>query len=230
MVPSLPESRIKLTLLGVCAFTLSIAGWLLFSFWLDRYYVELPRAEIYRKTQAKLCTLVINWDDGQTIYSTGFLVAPNKVATSQHSVAYAESAFVVCNVQMQQNTKIRKHHDQDLAILDVEGIKGKGLPISRRHVSRLTGKTVYVVRNKSMSDPAIVTGRILGYDPGQKQLALFMFQPLTGGNSGSPVLLGNGEVIGVVSNVWSVQQNQQEKPRIYFAALAENLHDILGGL
>lgn len=212
----------KKILLWLTAAVLTLGG--LF-FWMrqDQTYPELPQEEIARLASPAICMLAIHWDDGRFAIGMGFVAsAQGRIAVSRHSVAEAKRVFAVCNAHFAPVEGIHKHPDQDLALLNTTIAGVAPLPLSRRDPEKLTGKKIYVVRSRDHIHAPVVAGQILGFDDRQQKLALLMYKPLYGGNSGAPVLLGNGEVIGVISNVWTIPG----KPSIYFAAPVRDFYGI----
>lgn len=140
------------------------------------------------------------------IEGTGFVVAPDLVVTNAHVVAGATSISENDGVQSEPATPVYFDPNFDLAVLRVNGLGLRPLPIDPGYVSRGTKAVVlgYPGGGPFNAQPAGVMMRFDPespniYDTGSTQRQIYEIRSLVRpGNSGGPLVEPDGEVIGVV--------------------------------
>jgi len=137
---------------------------------------------------------------------TGFLISANGyLITSNHVIKDADSVMVANN-SFGEMKAIVVHADpkNDLALLKIDDSKfklKKSLPFMVRKNSAELGEYVYTLgfprEDIVFGEGSISASTGFRQDPNAYQISI----PLNPGNSGGPLLNGNGDVIGVVSGI-----------------------------
>jgi hypothetical protein len=163
---------------------------------------ELRPEEIYQCLLPSVVTLQVEGPTGERYVGTGFLALTNDtVVTAWHTIADARrvTARFVDNEFAEALGVVDKDEKSDLALVR--------LPVSSRPRVRLglseapVGSRAYVIGAPKGYEFSIADGLIsqMQQVEGVKQYQVSC--PISGGNSGGPLINGCGEVIGVTS--WS---------------------------
>ncbi len=143
---------------------------------------------------------------GGIVEGSGFIVAPNIVATNAHVVAGVAHPYVVDQSGEHLATPIWFDPNLDLSILTTSDLTGKPLSIANSTVKLGTDGAVlgFPGGGNFMADPAVVlddfsaTGRNI-YDQGNTNRDVYEIKAtVIPGNSGGPLINSNGTVIGIV--------------------------------
>lgn len=139
---------------------------------------------------------------------SGFFVKDNIVATNFHVIensfgGYAKLVGSEKQYRITGVVGIDKAHD--LALLHVEGVKGKILPFSMKNIE--IGDQVYALGNPLGLEGTFSEGIISGLRKFEDDQLLQTTVPISPGSSGGPILNKNGEVIGVAVATLTGGQN-----------------------
>lgn len=155
---------------------------------------------------------------------SGFFVAHDKVITSKHVIADAfhlqivlanGKAFAVKGV-------VARDEGGDLVLLRVKVGNGQGVSLTINEDSPSKGERVYVIGHRGGGGWSVNTGDLLAiYDFKDVGERLRITAQLMPGSSGSPVLNGYGEVIGVAGSVFTSNEP------LYFATPAKRIIALL---
>lgn len=143
---------------------------------------------------------------GGTVTGSGFVAAPNMVVTNAHVVAGIDSPTVVDSGGQHSGEVLYFDPDQDIAVIRAENLAGSPLPISGDIQSRGTKAVAlgYPGGGRLNGTPAGILRQIdaRGLNIyGSKAVTRSMYELQTqvvSGNSGGPVVLPNGTVVGLV--------------------------------
>ena len=166
--------------------------------------------KIAQKVFASTVLLVIEDTNGQPLgLGSGFFVKPNQVATNLHVVegaarGYAKLVGQKTKRDIEGITAIDAK--RDLVILKVSALSAPAVSLGDSDTV-LVGETVYAVGNPhgledTFSQGIISSVRTVGADK-----VLQITAPISPGNSGGPVLNGQGKVIGVSVATYHGGQN-----------------------
>ena len=138
-------------------------------------------------------------------YGSGFLVAPNRVATNFHVIIQgaktggditgtAKLVGKTDSVDIRGYTAVNVK--QDLIILDIPGLKAPSLRLGDSNDVKI-GQAVYVVGTPWRFEGSFSEGNISGIREDINGKLFQMTAPVSRGSSGGPVLNKDGEVIGI---------------------------------
>jgi S1-C subfamily serine protease len=142
---------------------------------------------------------------GGIVSGSGFVVAPELVLTNAHVIAGVHRPIIKYGSQSYKGVPVVFDSDFDLAFLHVKGLKAQPLQPSDNNASN--GATVviigypggnYTVLSSAVIDKSqVVSTNIYGVDTIDR-LAYEVQTPFPLGSSGSPMLLTNGKVAGII--------------------------------
>ena len=171
--------------------------------------VKLPSLGILTNAVTKDESSVVKIEGegcGGIVEGSGFIVAPDTVATNAHVVAGVAHPYIVDQSGEFPATAIWFDHNLDLAVLTTRGLTGSPLTVANSTVKNGTQSAVlgYPGGGNFTPSPAIVldefiaTGRNI-YDLGNTDRNVYEIKAtVIPGNSGGPLITTNGTVIGVV--------------------------------
>lgn len=143
---------------------------------------------------------------GGIIEGSGFVVAPNEIATNAHVVAGISQPYVEDGNGVHSATVIWFDPNLDFAVLRVNGLAGHELAIDSGKVNSGTAAAVlgypgggpFTAGTAAVLDEFTATGRNI-YGSGSTDRDVYEIQAsVIPGNSGGPLVVQNGSVIGVV--------------------------------
>jgi S1-C subfamily serine protease len=143
---------------------------------------------------------------GGVVEGSGFIVAPDIVATNAHVVAGVPRPYIVDQSGVHQATAIRFDPNLDLAVLVTHGLTGAPLNIANSTYKDGTDAAVlgfpgggnFTPVPAVVLDDFIATGRNI-YDLGNTNRDVYEIKAtVIPGNSGGPLITTDGTVIGVV--------------------------------
>lgn len=160
---------------------------------------------------------------------SGFFIEKNRIITNYHVVKNASSVKIRLNDSSEYQCKhiVAQDTAVDLAILEVElPASVKITPLSIRKNLPESGERVYVVGNplgleQSVSDGIVSSVRTIKHYGNTKFIQFTA--AISPGNSGSPLLDGQGQVLGVARMVLTEGQN------LNFAATSEQIKMLTPG-
>lgn len=132
---------------------------------------------------------------------TGFAISGDGTILTNHHVIEGKKQITVAfpNEGLFDAEVVESFPEIDLAVLDV---KGEGLPhlSLAEQTSFEQGEHIYFIGNPLRFSGIANQGEVIGYKnlEGWEQPVLMLDAPVYRGNSGSPVINGSGNVIGVV--------------------------------
>ena len=138
--------------------------------------------------------------DGNTLgFGSGFFVGQSQIATNFHIIAGAAkgTAKLAGNPTKYTVDGISAIDEKnDLAILKVTGFEGESLPLGDSDIAK-TDEMVYVAGNPKGLEGKFSDDAINSIHEGDAKKRFQMTALISPGNSGGPVLNGNGEVIAI---------------------------------
>ena len=138
-------------------------------------------------------------DDNILGFGSGFFVGQSQIATNFH---IAEGAAKGTAQLAGSPTKYTidgisaTDEENDLAIIEVTGFEGEPLPLGDSDAVK-TDETVYVAGNPQGLEGKFSKDTVSNLHDGDAKKRLQMTALISPGNSGGPILNGNGEVIGI---------------------------------
>jgi len=143
---------------------------------------------------------------GGIVEGSGFVIADGLVVTNAHVVAGISNPYVQDANDTHRATAIWFDPDLDLAILKVNNLAGKPLPVSTVTQARGTAAAVvgypgggdFTAKSAVVLGPLTATGRNI-YNQGNTTREIYEVKAdIIPGNSGGPLITADGSVIGVV--------------------------------
>ncbi|MDC0037582.1 S1C family serine protease [Alphaproteobacteria bacterium] len=153
---------------------------------------------------------------------SGFLVAPNIIATNFHVIENSYSGyvkFVNKNEIYEIEGVVGYNESYDLALIKISNSNANPLPLISPSVD--IGQKIFAIGNPLGLEGTISDGIISGLREFQDFSVLQISAPISPGNSGGPVVNENGDVVGVATFTMSEGQN------INFAVPVKYLKELL---
>ncbi|MFC0016000.1 MULTISPECIES: S1C family serine protease [Allobacillus] len=139
--------------------------------------------------------------DTGTSKGTGFSIHPEGyVITNHHVIENREQLWVYMNEKGPYAAEvIHTYEEIDLAVLDLEGNEFPYLDVNQEP-GDLTGQSIYFIGNPLRFSGIANEGKIIGKTDAIsiEENAYMLDAPVYKGNSGSPVMTEDGQVIGVI--------------------------------
>ncbi len=212
--PIWQSPRFRTILVGIMVFALCAQGLAL----LPRIYsfaaieflaTSASLSQMESIQQYKESIVVIRTNEAK---GTGFIISEEGlVVTNRHVIDDASRPTVhLSNGESYRATIVAIAEDVDLALIDIEA---KGIPALTlaRHYDGEAGKPVYVIGNPLFFTNVANEGETLGLIPDGQVSWMVLDAPIYRGNSGSPVLTHDGEVIGIIFATSTMQQDDQNR-------------------
>ena len=167
-----------------------------------------PGQRIYRSSRSRAC-LIVTFRDGKTAnLGTGLLVSTDGlVITNNHVIASADNLAVKCGDRESVAQVGKRSKEPDLALLTtaLQGVDGFVLDGAYRQ--DLIGQEVFVIGNPYGLEGTLSTGVISGLREIDGVRYIQISAPISPGNSGGPVILRDGTVIGITTMALKKGQN-----------------------
>jgi len=169
---------------------------------------ELDASDIYEISKNSIA-LVLSLDKNSIPLSigTGFYIDSNRVVTNHHVINGAKRIKIKIIGEQDFITDViveKSSHEHDLAILKTKNHRYHlGIDSSN---NESIGSKIYTIGNPRGLEGTISQGIISGYRK-ENYDVIQITAPISPGNSGGPVLNGNGHVIGVSTFTIANSQN-----------------------
>lgn len=169
---------------------------------------ENPRQKVYRRAISLTC-LIITFQNGKTAnLGSGFLVSSDGlVMTNNHVIEKAENLAVRCGDQESKAEVRRRSKTPDLALLTTSLKTKENLALNETYNRDLVGLDIFVIGSPYGLEGTFSTGIISGLREIEGVRYIQISAPISPGNSGGPVLLRDGTVIGIATLGSKVGQN-----------------------
>ena len=169
---------------------------------------ESPRQKVYRHAIPLTC-LIVTFQNGKTAnLGSGLLVSTDGlVMTNSHVIEKAENLAVRCGDQESRAEVRRRSKTPDLALLATSLKTRDSLVLNETYNRDLVGLDVFVIGNPYGLEGTFSTGIISGLREIDGVRYIQISAPISPGNSGGPVLLRDGTVIGIATLGSKVGQN-----------------------
>jgi S1-C subfamily serine protease len=151
--------------------------------------------------------------NGNGSKGTGFNIDPSgKILTNSHVVEEMDSIMVTFpDGQLFSADVISDYPEYDFSLLEIEGESLPTLNLYRSSDQEEVGKHIYIIGNPLAYSFIVMEGETAGlYHSSLPKPVLLLDAPIQSGNSGSPVINEQGEVIGVVyASIEKTKNNQR---------------------
>jgi Trypsin-like serine proteases, typically periplasmic, contain C-terminal PDZ domain len=172
------------------------------------------------------------------VTGTGFFVTPSIVITNHHVVEDAKKIEITFQTEYTlPATVVARDASNDIAILSVQGLESKVVPLKLGKTSTVReGERVYTIGFPLAGDLGvrhkIAEGLINGLtgikdDPTVFQISI----PIQPGNSGGPLILNDGRVVGITSSglnsVYYLRKTGNVPQNVNFAVKSDYIMPLL---
>ena len=167
-----------------------------------------PGQRIYRRGVALTC-LIVSLENGKTNnLGSGLLASPDGlVITNHHVIEKAQNLAVRCGNQESVARVSKRSKQPDLALLTTSLKSPESFVFTPTYNQNLIGLEVFVIGNPYGLEGTFSTGIISGLREIDGVRYIQISAPISPGNSGGPVILRDGTVIGVATMGLKVGQN-----------------------
>ena len=182
-----------------------------------------PGQQIYRSSLPRTC-LIVTFRRGKTdSLGSGLLVsADGLVVTNHHVIENADNLAVKCGERESVARVSRRSKEPDLALLTTTLNRAESFVLNEAYSPDLIGLEVFVIGNPYGLEGTFSTGVISGLREIDGVRYLQISAPISPGNSGGPVILRDGSVIGIATMGLKKGQNLN-----FAIAAAELIHSNL---
>lgn len=167
-----------------------------------------PGQRIYQNSIPRTC-LIVTFRNGKTAdLGSGLLVsADGQVITSNHVVEGADNLAVKCGERESVARVDKRSKEPDLALLTTS-LKGtEHFVLNETYSQNLIGMDVFVIGSPYGLEGTFSTGVISGLREIDGVRYIQISAPISPGNSGGPVILQDGSVIGIITMALKKGQN-----------------------
>ncbi len=164
--------------------------------------------QIYRRSLPRTC-LIVTFRNGKLAdLGSGLLVsADGLVLTNNHVIENAQNLAVRCGERESTAEVRRRGKNPDLALLTTSLRGSDSFILNETYSPDLIGLEVFVIGNPYGLEGTFSTGIISGLREMDGVRYLQISAPISPGNSGGPVILSDGTVIGIATMGLKVGQN-----------------------
>ena len=159
-----------------------------------------PGQQVYRNSILRTC-LIVTFRNGKTAnLGSGLLVSTDGlVVTNHHVIENADNLAVKCG-ERESVARVSKHSKEpDLALLTTTLNRTESFVLNGAYSQDLIGLEVFVIGNPYGLEGTFSTGVISGLREIDGVRYFQISAPISPGNSGGPVILGDGSVIGIAT-------------------------------
>ena len=163
---------------------------------------------IYQQSLPRTC-LIVTSRNGKTDHLGSGLLASSDglVITNDHVIEKADNLAVKCG-ERESTASVRKRSKQpDLALLATSLKSSESFVLNEAYSPDLIGRDVFVIGNPYGLEGTFSTGVISGLREIEGVRYIQISAPISPGNSGGPVILRDGTVIGIAAMVLKKGQN-----------------------
>lgn len=167
-----------------------------------------PGQRIYQRG-IRLTCLIVTSRNGKTVnLGSGMLVsADGRVITNHHVIEKADNLAVRCGERESAATVLKRSKKPDLALLSTTLASSDAFALNESYSQSLIGRDVFVIGNPYGLEGTFSTGVISGLREIDGVRHLQISAPVSPGNSGGPVILRDGTVIGIAAMGLKAGQN-----------------------
>ncbi len=179
-----------------------------------------PGQQIYRSSIPRTC-LIVTFRNGKTAtLGSGLLIsADGLVVTNNHVVENADNLAVKCGERESVARVGKRSKEPDLALLTTTLNRVDSFVLNNTYSHDLIGLEVFVIGNPYGLEGTFSTGVISGLREIDGVRYIQISAPISPGNSGGPVILRDGSVIGIATMGLKKGQNLN-----FAIAAAEVIH------
>ena len=159
-----------------------------------------PGQRIYRDSIPRTC-LIVTFRNGKTdTLGSGLLVsADGQVITNNHVIENAQNLAVKCGQRESVARVGKRSKEPDLALLTTSLNNAESFVLDATYSQGLIGLEVFVIGNPYGLEGTFSTGVISGLREIDGVRYIQISAPISPGNSGGPVILRDGSVIGITT-------------------------------
>ena len=167
-----------------------------------------PGQRIYQQSIPLTC-LIVTFRNGKTDnLGSGLLVSSDGlVITNNHVIDKADNLAVRCGERESTARVHKRSKEPDLALLATSLKSGESFVLNETYNQDLIGRDVFVIGNPYGLEGTFSTGVISGLREIDGVRYIQISAPISPGNSGGPVILRDGTVIGIAAMGLKVGQN-----------------------
>ncbi|MFO1371686.1 MAG: trypsin-like peptidase domain-containing protein [Candidatus Competibacteraceae bacterium] len=167
-----------------------------------------PGQQIYQRSIPLTCLIVTFRNGKPADLGSGLLVSPDGlVITNHHVIEKAENLAVKCGGQESAATVRKRSRAPDLALLATSLKSQDSFVLNKTYGSELIGLDIFVIGNPYGLEGTFSTGVISGLREIDGVRYIQISAPISPGNSGGPVILRDGTVIGIATMGLKMGQN-----------------------
>ena len=161
---------------------------------------DKPGQQIYRSSIPRTC-LIVTFRNGKTAsLGSGLLVsADGLVITNNHVIENADNLAVKCGERESVARVGKRSREPDLALLTTALNRAESFVLNKNYSQELIGLDVFVIGNPYGLEGTFSTGVISGLREIDGVRYFQISAPISPGNSGGPVILRDGSVIGIIT-------------------------------
>ncbi|MEI2773899.1 MAG: trypsin-like peptidase domain-containing protein [Candidatus Competibacter sp.] len=169
---------------------------------------ETPGQRIYRQSIPLTC-LIITFRNGKTDnLGSGLLVSSDGlIITNNHVIDKADNLAVRCGERESTASVRKRSKEPDLALLATSLNSKERFVLNEAYSQDLIGRDVFVIGNPYGLEGTFSTGVISGLREIDGVRYIQISAPVSPGNSGGPVILSDGSVIGIAAMGLKMGQN-----------------------
>ncbi len=159
-----------------------------------------PGQRIYRRSIPLTC-LIVTFRNGKTNnLGSGLLVSlDGLIITNDHVIEKADNLAVKCGEQESTASVRKRSKEPDLALLATSLKVSESFTLNETYNQDLIGRDVFVIGNPYGLEGTFSTGVISGLREIDGVRYIQISAPISPGNSGGPVILRDGTVIGIAT-------------------------------